>query len=156
VNKLIRDCVSSSLVEFTMVFPVFILVALGTVDVAYMLSDWTLANKAAYMGAHRAILVNPVATGITNLPYDPTKIGLLCFDPNNNGIPTGNCPRVQDSSSISPKPVVCTADPETGGTCTGDVSLMMTPLTATAPHLPRPSPFLTRCSRYSLAFSVRM
>jgi len=118
VNKLIRDCVGSSLVEFTIVFPVFVLVSLGTVDVAYMLSDWTLANKAAYMGAHRAILTNPVAAGITNLPYDPTRISLLCFDPN-NGTPTGNCPSVQDSSSISPKPVVCTPDPATGGHCTG-------------------------------------
>jgi hypothetical protein len=140
VNKLIRDCVGSSLVEFTMVFPVFILVALGTVDVAYMLSDWTLANKAAYMGAHRAILTNPVAAGITNLPYDPTKIGLLCFDPNNDGLPTGNCPSVRDSSSISPKPVVCTPNAETGGTCTGGYSFDDDPFDChcTSPAAPIP------------------
>jgi len=120
VNKFTRDCVGSSLVEFTVVFPVFILIVLGTVDAALMLFDWTLANKAAYMGAHRAIVTNPVAAGITNLPYEPTKIGLLCFNPA-DGAPTDNCPTVEvrDSYSDPPKPVVCAPDPTSGGSCTG-------------------------------------
>jgi len=75
---------------------VFILVALGTVDVSYMLYEWTLANKAAYAGAHRAIVSNPVATGITNLTYDPTLIGQSCFD-SGTGAANGNCPSVQVS-----------------------------------------------------------
>ena len=43
MNRLLRDCLGASLVEFTVVFPVLILVALGTVDVTYMLFDWALA-----------------------------------------------------------------------------------------------------------------
>ena len=120
MNKVMRDCVGSSLVEFTVVFPVFILIVLGTVDVALMLFDWTLANKASYMGARRAVVTNPVAAGITNLPYDPTKLGLLCFNPA-DGAPTGNCPSVQDSYSDPPRPVVCTPAATTGS-CTGGYS----------------------------------
>ena len=42
---------------------------------------WTLANKAAYEGAHTAIISNPVAAGITNLnnSYEQTQIGEMCF-----------------------------------------------------------------------------
>jgi hypothetical protein len=118
VNRLLRDCVGSSLVEFTLVFPVFILVAFGTVDIASMLSDWALANKAAYAGAHRAIVTNPVATGITNLAYDPTRLGQLCFDPT-TGLASGNCPVVQDSTLSPPGPIVCAPAATSGGTCTG-------------------------------------
>jgi len=98
VNKLIRDCVGSSLVEFTIVFPVLMLIALGTVDVGFMLYDWAAANNAAYVGAHKAILSDPLAAGITNPTYDPTQMGQLCFDPNTgNANPTSNCPTVQVS-----------------------------------------------------------
>ena len=81
VSKLLLNCVGAALVEFTLVFPVFMLVAFGTVDVVYMLSEWTLANKAAYEGAHTAIISNPVAAGITNLnnSYEQTQIGEMCF-----------------------------------------------------------------------------
>jgi Flp pilus assembly protein TadG len=81
VGRLLRDCVGSSLVEFTIVFPVYILVAFGTVDAVYMLSDWALANKAAYAGAHTAIISNPVAAGITDLntAYEQTQISENCF-----------------------------------------------------------------------------
>jgi hypothetical protein len=98
VNKLLRDCAGSTLVEFTLVFPVFMLVAFGTVDVTYMLYDWALANKAAYAGAHRAIVSDPVATGITNLTYNATQIGnigLSCFDSGTGALITDNCPSAQ-------------------------------------------------------------
>ena len=67
MNRLLRDCIGSSLVEFTIVFPVFMLVAFGTVDITYMLYDWALASKAAYTGARTAIVSFPAAAGITNL-----------------------------------------------------------------------------------------
>ena len=108
MNKLLRDCLGASLVEFTVVFPVFILVAFGTVDVTYMLFDWALANKAAYVGAHRAIVSSPIATGATNLTYNATLIGQLCFTLN-DGLPNGNCPSVQ---------TVCTPNSGGGGSCT--------------------------------------
>src|SRR2546422_8846034 len=103
------------LVEYTVVFPLFILVTLGTVDVAYMLSDWALANKAAYVGARTAVVSNPVAQGITN-PFTPglnPNIGKLCFDPTTGAANTdsnGNnyCPTVSS---------VCTGA-SGGGSCT--------------------------------------
>jgi Flp pilus assembly protein TadG len=111
VNKLIRDCVGSSMVEFTVVFPLLALIALGTVDVGFMLSDWAEANKAAYVGAHKAILSDPVAVGITDPTYDPSLMGDLCFDRSTGKVdPTVNCPTVQ---------VTCTPSAAVGaGVCT--------------------------------------
>jgi hypothetical protein len=166
VNKLIRDCAGSSLVEFTVVFPVFILVALGTVDVAFMVFDWALASKAAYVGAHRAIVTNPVAEGITNLPYDPTKISLLCFNPA-DGTPTGNCPTVQDSSFDTPgldapRPVVCTPAERTGGTCTGGYTFddgpfdcHCTTLTAPVPIFNQMQQIFPRLQRQNVTISYK-
>src|SRR5205809_1933789 len=82
LSKLLRDCVGSSMVEFTLVFPLFLIVALGTVDVGFMLSDWDQANKAAYIGAHRGIVSDPVAPNLTTV-FNNTIIGgmgLPCFD----------------------------------------------------------------------------
>jgi hypothetical protein len=84
----------SSLLEFTIVFPVLTLVALGTVDVGFMLYDWVLANSAAYVGAHKAILFDPVASNITNPSYNPAVLGEPCFYPA-TGQPNGNCPSDQ-------------------------------------------------------------
>ena len=91
MNKLFRDCAGSSLVEFTLVFPVLILVALGTVDAAYMLAEWMQANKAVYRGARVAIVREPVAPIVANPTYDPAMIGQLCFD-TATGTTTGACP----------------------------------------------------------------
>ena len=66
-SKLLRDITGSILVEYTIVFPLFILLVLGTIDVTYMLYEWALANKAAYVGARTAVVSDPVANGITNL-----------------------------------------------------------------------------------------
>jgi len=101
--RLWRDIAGSVLVEYTIVFPVFILVTLGTVDVTYMLADWAAANKAVYRGARTAIVSSPVASGIT----DPVGTIGWCFD-FATGNSTGTCPA---SSSV------CT--PATsGGSCT--------------------------------------
>jgi Flp pilus assembly protein TadG len=117
VNKLIRNCVGSSIVEFTLVFPMFMLIALGTVDAGLMLSDWALASKAAYDGAHKAILSDPVASGINNLTYVPTLLGQPCFDSNGNNV---NCPSVQ---------VTCTPSATVGnGTCTAGYTYSDTPV----------------------------
>lgn len=107
MNRMFKDCVGSSLVEFTVVFPMFILLAFGTVDVTYMLYDWALANKAAYAGAHKAILSNPVAQNITALNYDPTQLGKLCFNLA-DGTSTNICPSAQTT---------CTPAAGAGGTC---------------------------------------
>src|SRR5262245_13434272 len=91
VNKFLRDTDGGALVEFTLVFPVLILVALGTVDFTLMLFDWSMAAKAAYQGARTAIVSSPVATNITNLTYDPLQIGQPCFDAG-TGAANTNCP----------------------------------------------------------------
>src|SRR5262245_42335634 len=93
VNRLARDCQGSSLVEATLVFPMLILVALGTVDFTYMLYEWNLANKATYRGARIAIVANPVASGITNPTYNAADIGQDCFN-RNTGASSGLCPTV--------------------------------------------------------------
>ena len=93
MNRLIRDCSGGALLEFTLVFPVTILVTLGTVDAAYMLYEWGLANKAAYRGARTAIVRNSITPDATNLTYDPTAIGDLCFN-TADGLPASppKCP----------------------------------------------------------------
>jgi Flp pilus assembly protein TadG len=104
-----HDRTGSMLVEYTVVFPLFIAVTLGTVDVAYMLFEWALATKAAYVGARTAVVSNPVAQNITNnadlYTTTPQNPGFLCFDPA-TGLQNGNCPStgtvVCTSSACSP------------------------------------------------------
>jgi Flp pilus assembly protein TadG len=111
VNRFLRDSSGASLIEFTLVFPVVILAALGTLDVAYMLFDWATANKATFVGARRAVVLDPVATEVTNLTYSSaaTETGLACFNPTTGAAdPTINCPTVS---------TVCTPA-ATGGSCT--------------------------------------
>lgn len=108
--RLFHDQAGSSLVEFTLVFPIFLLIALGTIDVSYMLFDWALANKAAYAGAHVAIVSDPVAGGITDLndSYQVALIGDMCVDPSSTTGANSNCPAFR---------VVCTGA-ATLGSCT--------------------------------------
>jgi Flp pilus assembly protein TadG len=106
-----RDSNGASLVEFTLVFPVVMLVALGSVDVVYMLFQWGEANKAAYVGARQAVILDPVATGVTNLTYSTagTQLGQPCFVPGTGAAnTTSNCPAVN---------TVCTPA-TTSGSCT--------------------------------------
>ena len=96
MGKFWRDMAGSVLVEYTVVFPLFMLVTLGTVDVTYMLYEWALANKAAYVGARAAVVSNPVAQNITedSLLYSQsqlTQMGQYCFD-FATGTGNGNCP----------------------------------------------------------------
>jgi hypothetical protein len=108
LNKLLRDISGSALVEATLVMPILLVLSLGTVDGAYMLYEWGLANKAAYVGARTAVVSNPVAKNIfANISFT-ASVGQLCFSPgtgqpvtdaNNNAIcasitstcTSGNC-----------------------------------------------------------------
>jgi Flp pilus assembly protein TadG len=93
VNKFRQDSDGTSLVEFTLVFPILLLVALGTIDFTYMLFDWSMANKAAFTGARTAVVSDPVTTGVTNLTYDTTLLSQPCFNLA-TGAASGNCPTV--------------------------------------------------------------
>lgn len=111
-KRLAEDTNGSSLVEFTMVFPVVILAAMGTVDAAWMLFEWQEANKAAYAGARTAaVRSQPIATGIDVPAYNPERIGDSCFDPD-TGVADGdvNCPTISTE---------CIPNVGAGGTCTG-------------------------------------
>jgi Flp pilus assembly protein TadG len=110
-NRFSKDSRGTSLLEFTLVFPLVMLASLGTLDVAYMLFDWAAANKAAFVGARRAVVLDPVATEVTDLTYSSaaTETGRACSDPTTGAAdPTSNCPTVN---------TVCTPA-ATGGTCT--------------------------------------
>jgi hypothetical protein len=100
-SKLLHDVTGSVLVEYTIVFPLFIVLVLGTVDVTYMFFDWSLANKAAYIGARTAVVLDPVDPTVktydtvTSPPYPSgVEIGQLCFDRTNSTTftPSGFCP----------------------------------------------------------------
>lgn len=122
MDRFLQDSEGSALVEFTVVFPLFMLVAFGTVDFTYMLFEWDMANKATYIGARTAVVSPPVASGITNLflgnpgagavTYSATQIaqiGQPCLTAA-TGAPTNNCPAISN--------VVCTPA-ASGGSCTG-------------------------------------
>ena len=78
--RLWRDRVGAALIEFTIVFPIFMLVAFGTVDASYMLFDFARANKAVYIGAHRAIVSSPVASEISTPSWNGLLLGTPCAD----------------------------------------------------------------------------
>ena len=109
-SKLLRDYAGGSLMEFTIVFPLFFVVAMGVVDVCLMLSDWAQANKAAYVGAHRAIVSNSVAPGLTaffNSNLVAGALGLRCWDPA-TGDPAVD-PGTGNPVCATFAPVVCTS-----------------------------------------------
>jgi Flp pilus assembly protein TadG len=120
-HKLLRDIRGSVLVEYTIVFPLFILLVFGTVDVSYMLSEWAMASKAAYVGARTAVVADAVAPGITNPTYDQTMTGQLCFVPSTGAtaVINGNnvCPTITATN--------CTGTP-TGVSCTNGNSTAFT------------------------------
>jgi Flp pilus assembly pilin Flp len=88
VRRIVKDTEGASLIEFTLVFPLILLVALGTVDAALVLFDHAQGNKAAQRGARVAVVAPPVAEGATDLEY--ISIGSNCFDVA-TGLPNGNC-----------------------------------------------------------------
>ena len=139
-NKFLRDITGSVLVEYTIVFPIFIVLILGTVDVSYMLYEWALANKAAYVGARKAVVSNPIASNIIQPDYIYTpaqllQLGQSCFDPATGATNTTNCP----SSLIS----VCNA-PTSNNDCTNgggwDPAAFTTILNAMKQVFPRLAP----------------
>lgn len=91
VSKFLRETAGSVLIEYTIVFPLFITALLGTIDVCYMLYEWGTANKAAYMGARKAIVSNPVAQNVNLFSFDPTNLGQNCFNAI-TGASSGICP----------------------------------------------------------------
>jgi hypothetical protein len=112
---LLRDNAGSVLVSYTLVFPLFIIVTLGTVDMALMLYEWALANKAAYVGVRRAVVSNPVAQGITSPVYTQSQLQQL-GEPCAN-IVTGQPNVTSDGQSFCPSIAAVCTPTASGGSC---------------------------------------
>jgi Flp pilus assembly protein TadG len=72
-------------------FPLFMLIVLGTVDVVTMFAQFAAANKAAYAGARLAIVSDPVATTINKPTFNAAQLNDQCSSAA-NGASTGECP----------------------------------------------------------------
>ncbi len=131
-NKLLRDIAGSVLIEATVTIPLMLVLALGTVDAAYMFYEWTLANKAAYVGARKAVVSSPAASNVANLSYtaaDLQQLGQLCFGAT-TGTATGNCP------SVNAVCVSATASCGTGNTYNnGNFTYIVTAMQAVFPRI---------------------
>jgi Flp pilus assembly protein TadG len=90
-TKFWRDTFGGTFVEFTVMFPLFMMVTFGTVDAGYMYFDYARVSKAAYAGAHRAVVSDPVAAAVLSPTWDNTKLGNQCADIANGGSNV-NCP----------------------------------------------------------------
>jgi Flp pilus assembly protein TadG len=98
-----RNEVGGPLVEVAVVFPVFILFALGSVDLLYAYSQWTAATKAVEVGARLAAVSDPVASGLQTIPTNALSSTVLLGDP-------------MPDFEVTCASAACTC---TRGTCTG-------------------------------------
>lgn len=106
-----NDSSGAALVEFTLVFPVVMVIILGVIDVALLMIDWSSYSRITYTGARYAATNAPVASGI-NADIAGTIAGASCVD-GNTGATTSNC--------TVRNPSTCTATSATAGgsgTCT--------------------------------------
>ncbi len=113
-NRFHRDTSGSVFVEFTLVFPLLMLVVLGTVDVGLMFFSWAGGYKATYAGARFAAISAPVAPNIVNTTASTSSgtNGNSCFDPD-TGAANG-------AASCTTWNVECKATGSgNAGTCTG-------------------------------------
>lgn len=104
----------ASLVEFTLVFPLLILVCLGAIDAALLMMDYGSGTAATYRGARTAVVIDPVSSAaqfaLTGYTTMPALSGASCADGNGDASTTAACPTVD---------VTCTGDNTVaGGTCT--------------------------------------
>jgi Flp pilus assembly protein TadG len=135
VGKWLRDITGAMFMEYSIVFPTFIFLLLGTVDLSSMLVEWGLASNAAYIGARTAVVADAVASGITNLQFDSTKTSELCFNPS-DGSTTSNCPTITATD--------CTGA-ASNGSCTNSYTWNDTPFTTYIfPRMQRVYPQLQR------------
>jgi Flp pilus assembly protein TadG len=94
VARFTRDEDGAVLVEYTVVFPLFILLVFGLVDVTSMFAQFAAANKAAYMGARAAIVSDPIAQNINDeatLYTISSQLNDQCFN-STTGVASSECP----------------------------------------------------------------
>lgn len=79
--KLLRDEGGAAFLEFTVVFPLLVMVSLGLVDMGLLMFGWADANRAVQAGARYAATSDPVASGVQGpvLPSGSTvRTGTYC------------------------------------------------------------------------------
>lgn len=97
----------ATIIEFTAVFPVLMLLVMGTMDIAILSLKWVSLSKATYAGARLSTVLDPVAVGI-NARTPGSFAGAACFN-HDDGTPSGNC-------TINAA-TVCTGGTSSGSCC---------------------------------------
>jgi len=66
LRKFIKDTSAASMVEFSLILPMFFLAAGGSIDFGYAFMQWNAAAKAVEAGARKAAVSNPVSSDLAN------------------------------------------------------------------------------------------
>lgn len=106
MNRFLRTASGAAFIEFAAVFPVLLMLIMGTMDFSVLALKWVSLSKASYAGARLATVIDPVAIGV-NAKTPGTVAGASCFD-FDSGVATGAC----DMNAAT----VCTGA-ATGGSC---------------------------------------
>lgn len=109
--RLVRNEQGATIVEFSIVFVLLMLLTWGVVEFGYMYWQWNSAEKATQMGVRKAVVISPVATELATADCvnNNTPPGTLC-SPTGTGFATA----------------VCTGSAG-GGTCTNGYTFAATP-----------------------------
>lgn len=112
-NRLHTEDGGGVLIEFTVVFPVLLLVVLGVVEVSLLMLDWSAGTRATYRGARVAIVNDPVAVGAqfakSQYTTMTTKAGNYCMTDLGATNTASACPVVN---------ITCTGAASNSGSCT--------------------------------------
>jgi Flp pilus assembly protein TadG len=115
LQKLARDARGSVLVESTIIIPLFFVLVLGTIDVAFMLYEWGAASKAVYAGARYAIVSSPVPSNVIYPTYTTAQLqnaGQTCYNTSGTNV---NCPSIPLNAPIGF--ITCTSTGSTSVSC---------------------------------------
>ena len=99
-SRNLKSARGTALLEFTLVFPLVMLVVLGSIDASLLMLDMAQVNKATYAGARASVVSDPLFGAIT-WTYDPYAVpGDACYN-DADGTTTGKCKTVIDRRCIA-------------------------------------------------------
>ena len=90
----------AALLEFMMVFPLVMLVVLGSIDTSLLIPDMAQVNKATYAGARAAVVSDPLFGSVTWNCDALAVPGDACYN-DADGTNTGKCRTVLDQRCIA-------------------------------------------------------
>lgn len=82
LNRFFRNDEGGTLIEFTLIFMLLIFTTFAVTDIGYALWQWNSAEKATQLGARKAVVSYPVATGLEK--FDCTDATVSAGDPCTN------------------------------------------------------------------------